>query len=55
MAIPDQPAMCSGKFEDHGCTVARNLCASEVSLPIHPYLTNEEVQHVIDACNGWGQ
>ncbi len=55
IAIPDQPAMCFGKFEDHGCPAAGTLCASEVSLPIHPYLTNEEVQHVIDTCNDWGQ
>ena len=25
------------------CATARRIAASEVSLPIHPYLTNEEV------------
>ena len=58
VAIPDQPAMVRrttphGNSEDHGCPLARNLCASEVSLPIHPYLTDEEVQYVIDVCNDW--
>ena len=51
--IPDQPAMANVPYEDHGCPVARQLCASEVSLPIHPYLTEEEVQHVITTCNQW--
>lgn len=53
VAIPDQPAMARAPFEDHGCAVARCLCASEVSLPIHPYLTDEEIQHVIATCNQW--
>jgi dTDP-3-amino-3,4,6-trideoxy-alpha-D-glucose transaminase len=55
IAIPDQPAMATRVFEDHGCRTARQLCAAEVSLPIHPYLTNEEVQYAIDACNKWGR
>jgi dTDP-3-amino-3,4,6-trideoxy-alpha-D-glucose transaminase len=53
IVIPDQPAMVRADHEDHGCTAARQLCASEVSLPIHPYLTEEEVQHVIKTCNRW--
>jgi dTDP-4-amino-4,6-dideoxygalactose transaminase len=52
-AIPDQPAMADVPYEDRGCPVARRLCASEVSLPLHPYLTEEEVQHVIETCNQW--
>jgi dTDP-4-amino-4,6-dideoxygalactose transaminase len=53
MAIPDQPALQGVRHEDRGCHAARRLCASEVSLPIHPYLTEEEVQHVIAMCNRW--
>ena len=53
IAIPDQPAMARVPHEDHGCPMARRLCASEVSLPIHPYLTEEQVQHVIATCNRW--
>jgi len=37
------------------CVNARRLCRSEVSLPIHPYMTDEEVRTVIDACNGPGK
>jgi dTDP-4-amino-4,6-dideoxygalactose transaminase len=54
IAIPDQPAMARAPHENRdGCPTARRLCASEVSLPIHPYLTEEEVQHVIATCNDW--
>jgi dTDP-4-amino-4,6-dideoxygalactose transaminase len=30
---------------------ARRLCASEISLPIHPYLNDSEVAEVIAAVN----
>jgi perosamine synthetase len=53
-AIIDQPVM---EKVDHelvdDCAVARRLCRTEVSLPIHPYLTPDEVSTVIDACNSW--
>ena len=32
---------------------ARRIAESEVSLPVHPYLTDDEVDGVIDAVNGW--
>ncbi len=32
---------------------SKALCASEVSLPIHPYLSAAEVDRVIDCCNAW--
>jgi dTDP-3-amino-3,4,6-trideoxy-alpha-D-glucose transaminase len=52
--IPDQPAMKQVEFYQVGdLSTARRLCASEVSLPIHPYLTNEEVARVIEVCNRW--
>lgn len=55
MVIPDQKALAPGSFEEPArCITARAIAASEVSLPIHPYLTGEEVQAVVDACNQWG-
>jgi dTDP-4-amino-4,6-dideoxygalactose transaminase len=51
--IPDQPAMAHAR-----CEIAtpleqvRRIAGSEVSLPIHPYLTDDEVACVIAACNG---
>ena len=52
--VPDQPAL-SGVAQEEGfeCKRARLLAASEVSLPIHPYLSSEEVQRVIEAVETW--
>ena len=54
-AIPDQPAMKTTPFEiaGNGIPRARRFCCSEVSLPIHPYLSDHEVSAVIDALNRW--
>lgn len=32
---------------------ARRFAASEVSLPIHPFLTTDEINEVIAVCNNW--
>jgi len=54
IAIPDQPAMAGVKFEVVGdLATAQRICRSEVSLPIHPYLEDDEIACVIDACNRW--
>ena len=53
-AIPDQPALARVPFElADDCTIARRLCSSEVSLPIHPYLTDSEVARVVESVNTW--
>jgi dTDP-4-amino-4,6-dideoxygalactose transaminase len=52
VAIPDQEARFA--FEIAGTVDrAREFCASEVSLPVHPYLTDEEAAAVIDAVNAF--
>lgn len=54
VAIPDQPAMEQAPFElADDCAIARRFCASEVSLPIHPYLTDAEVEQVVRSVNTW--
>ena len=54
IAIPDQKALRDVPFEaPGGCENARRLCASEVSLPIHPYLNDGEVAEVIAAVNSF--
>lgn len=54
IAIPDQRALSGIPFEvPGGCENARRLCASEVSLPIHPYLDDAEVAEVIAAVNSF--
>ena len=54
-AIPDQEAMNTVPFEIAGSGIerARRFCSTEVSLPIHPYLQDEEVSAVIDSVNCW--
>jgi dTDP-3-amino-3,4,6-trideoxy-alpha-D-glucose transaminase len=43
-----------GLFEVLGpLTRAESLAAQEVSLPIHPYLTDSEVDEVVSASNSW--
>ncbi len=32
---------------------ARKFASSELSLPVHPFLTDDEVDSVIEACNAW--
>lgn len=53
-AIPDQPAMRAAAFEAPlGIERARTFCASEVSLPIHPYLLDDEAGSIVEAVNTW--
>jgi dTDP-4-amino-4,6-dideoxygalactose transaminase len=52
--IPTQRALDGPAFEVRGdLTRAAEIAATEVSLPIHPYLDEEEVDRVINAVNGW--
>jgi dTDP-4-amino-4,6-dideoxygalactose transaminase len=54
IAIPDQKALSGIPFEVlGGYENARRLCASEASLPIHPYLSDAEVEEVIAAVNSF--
>lgn len=52
--IPRQPALTGRAFEVRGAlSCAEELAATEVSLPVHPYLTDGEVERVVEAVNGW--
>lgn len=53
--IPDQEAMksCPGSRTLGSLERARRFARREVSLPIHPYLDDDAVARVIDACNSW--
>lgn len=54
VAIPDQPALAGLPFECVGeLPRARALCRQELSIPIHPYLTDAHVGRVIAAINAW--
>ena len=54
LALVEQKALAhlQGKMGS-SCPRAKEFCRSEISLPIHPYLTDAEVAAVIRACNGW--
>jgi dTDP-3-amino-3,4,6-trideoxy-alpha-D-glucose transaminase len=53
--IPDQEALEGFRDEKWPTSFeqARHFAECELSLPIHPFLTDAEVATVIDACNGW--
>ena len=54
--VPEQPALPhTSPHHDHAVSVekARHFARCELSLPIHPFLTDAEVDAVIGACNGW--
>ena len=54
VVIPDQRALDSVAHEIAApLDNARRIASSEVSLPIHPYLKDDEVAAVIDVCNRW--
>jgi dTDP-3-amino-3,4,6-trideoxy-alpha-D-glucose transaminase len=54
--ISRQAALDAVDFEVLGSlTRSEQYCASEVSVPIHPYMTDDEVARVIAAVNTWRQ
>jgi dTDP-3-amino-3,4,6-trideoxy-alpha-D-glucose transaminase len=55
--IPDQPALADVGLGDDSARLenARRFARNEVSLPVHPFMTNIEVEAVIQACNNWSQ
>jgi dTDP-4-amino-4,6-dideoxygalactose transaminase len=53
--IPDQEALNGVEHEAASdLAVATRIARSEVSLPIHPYLSDEEVTRVIEVSNAFG-
>lgn len=48
---PDQPAAQARGVVIGELATARRLAERELSLPLHPYLDDEEVERVIDACS----
>jgi dTDP-3-amino-3,4,6-trideoxy-alpha-D-glucose transaminase len=52
--IPEQKAMSGVEAEVVGeLKEAARIARGEVSLPVHPFLTDQEVDRVIEACNLW--
>lgn len=54
--IPDQPALHRQSYVVDGeLSNARRFAEKEVSLPIHPFMTDDDVERVVAACNSWGR
>jgi len=54
ISIPDQKALSGVPHQIvEGCSNARAIARSEVSLPVHAYLTEAEVDRAIEAVNQW--
>lgn len=52
--IPGQPALHAHSFTIEGeLNNARLMANQEVSLPIHPFLSNDDIERVISVCNTW--
>ena len=54
--IPEQKALAGSDPTELTLTSlarARTFAQSEVSLPMHPFLSDEDAQRVVDACNSW--
>ena len=52
--IPSQPAMREVEAETIGCLEqATRFAACELSLPVHPFLTDSQVEYVVEACHSW--
>jgi len=51
----EQPALAKERLFEIATelTQSMRLSRSETSIPVHPFLTDLEVQQVIDACNRW--
>ncbi len=54
--IPEQKALVDhGRYEIKvSLSRATRFASCEVSLPIHPYLSEDDVDNVIESVNGWG-
>jgi dTDP-4-amino-4,6-dideoxygalactose transaminase len=54
LLIPDQTALQGQRYTIHGeLTNARLFAENEVSLPIHPFMSDDDVERVVATCNSW--
>ncbi len=53
IAMPDQKASATAWSGARGFPMARSLCGRVVSLPVHPDLTDDEIERVIAAVRAW--
>lgn len=53
--IPNQPALVDAGLGDYSARLenAGRFARTEVSLPIHPFMTDGEAERVVRVCNNW--
>jgi dTDP-3-amino-3,4,6-trideoxy-alpha-D-glucose transaminase len=53
--IPEQPALLEAHVGERLTPLlqAEAFARREVSLPLHPFLTEREVERVVASCNSW--
>lgn len=52
--IPEQPCMAQVAYETRSTLAnAARFAAQEVSLPLHPFLSDGDVGRILEACNEW--
>jgi dTDP-4-amino-4,6-dideoxygalactose transaminase len=42
-------------YKDAGLTNAHRLAGEVLSLPVHPQLTETDLQQIVDAVNAWAE
>jgi dTDP-3-amino-3,4,6-trideoxy-alpha-D-glucose transaminase len=52
VSIPDQPAL-AGVAPPNTCAVAARVCSQVCSLPLHPHLTDTDVDEIVAAAREW--
>jgi len=51
--IPEQPVIAGDSICPGGIANAISICQREVSLPIHPFLRDDDRDRIVAACNSW--
>jgi dTDP-3-amino-3,4,6-trideoxy-alpha-D-glucose transaminase len=56
LLIPDQPALRGQPYAVDGeLKNARLFAEKEVSLPIHPFMSDDDIERVVVACKSWAK
>jgi dTDP-4-amino-4,6-dideoxygalactose transaminase len=51
--LPDQPLYSGRGYTSDDLPVARRLAREVLSLPVHPALSEADLERIVDAVNGW--
>jgi dTDP-4-amino-4,6-dideoxygalactose transaminase len=54
-ALPDQPLYKELGYDATAFPKARQLAREVLSLPVHPALSNDDLEQIVEAVNGWAE